>query len=60
MIAVIIDMFQKRSVQPCLKVAHWLDGWSVEVGVLKNEKGTSMYNGGLVALQLRFHSLVSQ
>ena len=58
MIAVIIDMFQKRSLQPCLRVAHWLDGSSVEVSVLKNEKG--MYNGGLVVLQLRFHSLVAQ
>ena len=46
MIAVIINKF------------HWLDGSSVEVSVLKNEKG--MYNGGLVVLQSRFHSLVAQ
>ena len=46
MIAVIINIF------------HRLDGSSVEVSVLKNEKG--MYNGGLVVLQSRFHSLVAQ
>ena len=46
MIAVIINKF------------HWLDSSSVEVSVLKNEKG--MYNGGLVVLQSRFHSLVAQ